>query len=127
MHRSAFNSARAPRPDGTYSSGVSAGPLVVVSAQPPLGVDGALVGGDAGAQACRCLENVAHQLRSQGLGLESVVELRVYAVDPSDLAAIGRAIGDAFAEPRPARTVVGVAWVPHGARLQIGALAVRYP
>jgi 2-iminobutanoate/2-iminopropanoate deaminase len=127
MHRNVFNSARAPRPDGSYSSGVSAGPLVVVSAQPPLNVDGSLVGGEAAAQARQCLENVAHQLRSQGLGLESVVELLVYAVDPDDLAAIDGAIGDAFAEPRPARTVVGVAWVPHGARLQVGALAVRYP
>jgi 2-iminobutanoate/2-iminopropanoate deaminase len=127
MSRHGFNSARAPRPDGPYSSGVSAGHLVVVSAQPPLTAEGALVDGAAAAQARCCLENLAHQLRSQGLGLESVVELLVYAADPDDLPAVDDAIAEVFAEPRPARTVVGVAWVPHGARMQIGALAVRYP
>jgi len=127
MDRRGFDSARAPRPDGPYSSGMSAGQLVVVSAQPPLSVDGTLVDGPAAAQARQCLENLAHQLRSQGLGVESVVELLVCAVDPGDLAAIDDALAATFPEPRPARTVVGVAWVPHGARLQIGALAVRYP
>jgi enamine deaminase RidA (YjgF/YER057c/UK114 family) len=35
-------------------------------------------------------------------------------------------IGECFDEPRPARTVVGVRWLPDGARLQIEAVAVRY-
>lgn len=126
MSRHGFHSARAPRPDGPYSSGVSAGHLVLVSAQLPLTAEGVVVEGSPAEQARRCLDNLAHQLRSQGLGLESVAELIVYAVHEDDLPAIDAAVAEYFDEPRPARTVVGVAWVPHGARLQVGALAIRY-
>jgi 2-iminobutanoate/2-iminopropanoate deaminase len=126
MSRHGFDSARAPRPDGSYSSGVSAGHLVLVSAQLPLTADGTLVDGSPAEQARRCLDNLAHQLRSQGLGLDSVAELVVYAVDEEDVTAIDAAVAEYFDEPRPARTVVGVAWVPRGARLQVGALAIRY-
>jgi len=126
MSRYGFDSARAPRPDGPYSSGVSAGHLVLVSAQLPLTVEGAVVDGSPAEQARRCLDNLAHQLRSLGLGLDSVAELVVYAVGEEDVAAIDDAVAEYFDEPRPARTVVGVAWVPHGARLQVGALAIRY-
>jgi enamine deaminase RidA (YjgF/YER057c/UK114 family) len=126
MSRHGFDSARAPRPEGPYSSGVSAGHLVLVSAQLPLTAAGRLVGGSPAEQTRRCLDNLAHQLRSQGLGLDSVAELVVYAVDEGDMPAIDAAVAEYFDEPRPARTVVGVAWVPHGARLQVGALALRY-
>ncbi|MBN2203836.1 MAG: RidA family protein [Thermoleophilia bacterium] len=105
---------------------MSAGHLVIISAQLPLTLEGAVVDGSPAAQARRCLDNVAHQLRSQGLGLDSVAELVVYAVDEQDVGAIDDAVAEYFDEPRPARTVVGVAWVPHGARLQVGALAIRY-
>jgi 2-iminobutanoate/2-iminopropanoate deaminase len=105
---------------------VSAGHLVFISAQLPLTAEGTLVEGSPAEQARRCLDNLAHQLRSQGLGLESLAELRVYAVHEDDLPAIDAAVAEYFDEPRPARTVVGVAWVPHGARLQVGALAIRY-
>ncbi len=126
MSRHGFDSARAPRPAGPYSSGVSAGHLVIISAQLPLAADGALVDGSPAEQVRRCLDNLAHQLRSQGLGLDSIAELVVYAVDEEDVTAIDATVAEYFGEPRPARTVVGVAWVPHGARLQVGALAIRY-
>jgi 2-iminobutanoate/2-iminopropanoate deaminase len=122
-----FDSALAPRPDRRFSSGVSAGHLVLISAQPPLTTEGALVEVSAADQARRCLDNLAHQLRSQGLGLDSVAEIVVYAVHEEDGAAIDDAFAEYFAAPRPVRTIVGVAWVPHGARLQVSALAVRYP
>jgi 2-iminobutanoate/2-iminopropanoate deaminase len=126
MTRRAFNSSMAPRPDGPWSSGVAAGHFLLVSAQLPLTAGGSLVEGDAGEQARRCLDNVAHQLRSQGLGLESVAELVVYLVEPGDAAAVDAVLAERFDGPAPARTLVGVAWVPHGARLQVAALAVRY-
>ena len=126
MTRRAYNSSIAPRPAGPYSSGVAAGHFLIVSAQLPLAPDGTVVAGDAAEQARRCLDNVAHQLRSQGFGLESVVELVVYAVHAEDETAIDAVLAERFGDPGPARTLVGVAWVPHGARLQVAALAVRY-
>ena len=57
---------------------------------------------------------------TRGLGLDSVAELVVYAVDEEDVTTIDTVVASR------ARTVVGVAWMPHGARLQVGAPAVRY-
>jgi 2-iminobutanoate/2-iminopropanoate deaminase len=126
MVRHAFRSMQEPPPLGPYSAAVSAGHLVFVSAQLPVDERGALVGGSAAEQARRALEALGHQLRSTGLSLDAVASVTVYLVDQADTAAVDDAFAAAFAEPRPARTLVGVAWLPGGARLQIEAVAVRY-
>lgn len=120
-----FSSALVPPPAGPSSAAVSAGRLVFVSAQLPFG-PGEDPGGDAAGQARRALERLAHQLRATGLGLDSVAELTVYLTDPGDLAAVDEVLGDHLREPFPARSVVGAAWLPGGALLQIAAVAVRY-
>jgi 2-iminobutanoate/2-iminopropanoate deaminase len=119
-------STQAPGPPRPFSAAVSAGHFVIVSAQLPVDMTGALVGGSAAEQARQALDNLAHQLRSTGLSLESVAEITVYLADPADLPAIDRACAELLSEPGPARTVVGVAWLPEGARLQLAAVAVRY-
>lgn len=108
-----------------FSAAVSTGQLVFVSAQPPT-AQGAHAGGSAAEQARRCLDNLRHQLRSVGLSADTVVSLTVYALDPQDAAAVDEVAAEYFTRPRPARTVVGVAWLPEGARLQIEAVASRY-
>jgi len=126
MARHAFRSMQEPPPSGAYSAAVSAGHLVFVSAQLPVDERGAIVGGSAAEQARRALDALGHQLRSTGLSLDSVATVTVYLVDARDTAAVDDAFFAFFEEPRPARTLVGVAWVPGGARLQIEAVAVRY-
>ena len=106
--------------------GSPSGHLVFVSAQLPLDARGVLVGGSAAEQARRALENLAHQLRSTGLSMDSVAQLTVYLVDPVDAAAVQSICAALFGEPGPAFTIAGVAWLPEGARLQIAAVAVRY-
>jgi len=124
--RNAFRSMQEPPPSGPYSAAVSAGHLVFVSAQLPLDERGAVVGGSAAEQARRALEALGHQLRSTGLSLDAVATVTVYLVDAADTAAVDDMLATFFAEPRPACTLVGVAWLPQGARLQIEAVAVRY-
>ncbi len=126
MSKHAIRSTQAPGPPRPFSAGVSSGHLVFVSAQLPLDSHGALVGGSAAEQARRALANLAHQLRSTGLSVDSVAELTVYLVDPADTVAVVEACAALFGEPGPACTVAGVAWLPKGARLQIAAMAVRY-
>jgi 2-iminobutanoate/2-iminopropanoate deaminase len=126
MARHAFRSMQEPPPRGPYSAAVSAGHLVFVSAQQPVDARGALVGGSAAELARRALEALGHQLRSTGLSPDAVATVTVYLVDHADTAAVDDAFVAFFAEPRPARTLVGVAWLPGGARLQIEAVAVRY-
>jgi 2-iminobutanoate/2-iminopropanoate deaminase len=126
MARNAFRSMLEPPPAGPYSAAVSAGHLVFVSAQLPLDERGAMVGGSAAGQARRALEALGRQLRATGLSPDTVVAVTVYLVDATDVAAVDDAFAAFFREPRPARTVAGVAWLPGGARLQIEAVAVRY-
>jgi enamine deaminase RidA (YjgF/YER057c/UK114 family) len=87
---------------------------------------GALVGGSAAELARRALDALGHQLRSTGLSLDAVASVTVYLVDQADTAAVDDAFAAAFSEPRPARTLVGVAWLPGGTLLQLDAVAVRY-
>jgi 2-iminobutanoate/2-iminopropanoate deaminase len=122
----AFRSMQEPPPPGPYSAAVSAGHLVFVSAQLPVDEHGAVVGDSAAEQARRALDALGHQLRSTGLSLNAVATVTVYLVDRADTAAIDDAFAACFSETRPARTLVGVAWLPKGARLQIEAVAVRY-
>jgi 2-iminobutanoate/2-iminopropanoate deaminase len=126
MGRHRIASSRAPGPAGAASAGISAGRFVFVSAQTPRDERGALVGGSAVDQAGRALDNLAHQLRSTGLSLDDVVSLEVHLVDPADDPAVDAAIEARFSPPFPSRSILGVAWLPGGARLQIAAIAQRY-
>jgi 2-iminobutanoate/2-iminopropanoate deaminase len=126
MARHAFRSMQEPRPSGPHSAAVSAGRLVFVSAQLPVDERGAIVGGSAAEQARRALDALGHQLRSTGLSLDAVAAVTLYLIDPADTAAVDDAFAASFTEPRPSRTLVGVAWLPGGALLQIEAVAVRY-
>jgi len=126
MTRHAFNSALAPPPSGPASAAVSAGRLVFVSAQLPVEGVGRTATGSAAGQARLVLDNLTHQLRATGLGLDTVAKLTIHLVDPADLTAVDDACVVYFSEPYPARTIVGAAWLPGGARLQIEAIAVRY-
>jgi len=126
MSRHAFRSMQEAPPPGPYSAAVSAGHLVFVSAQLPVDERGALVAGSAAEQARRALDALRHQLRSTGLSLDAVASVTVHLVDQADTGAVDDAFAAAFSEPRPARTLVGVAWLPGGARLQLDAVAVRY-
>ena len=121
-----FRSALAPPPDGPASAAVSAGRLVFVSAQLPGGGRDDEPGGSAAGQARRALDNLAHQLRATGLGLDTVAALTIHLVDPADLETVDAVCREYFADPYPARTVAGAAWLPGGARLQVTAVAVRY-
>jgi len=126
VSRHAFRSSRVAPPDGAFSSGVDYGSLIAVSAQLPADPSGSIVTGGAAEQARAALENLRHQLTSIGLSFDHVVSLRVYLVDAVDVNAVDDAIAAAFDEPYPARTMVGVAWAPGGARLQVEALAARH-
>jgi len=126
VSRHAFKSSRVAPPGGAFSAGVSYGNLIAVSAQLPVDAAGAIVAGGAPEQARAALENLRHHLTSIGLSLETVISLRVYLVDLGDMAVVDQAIAAAFEEPYPARTIVGVAWVAGGARLQVEALAARH-
>jgi 2-iminobutanoate/2-iminopropanoate deaminase len=109
---------------GPYSHGVASGGFVFLSGQTPLDpATGSLVEGGAGVQTRQCLANLGAVLAGAGLGFGDVVECNVFLVDMSDFAAMNAVYAEHFEEPYPARTTIGVAALPLGARVEIRLVA----
>ena len=90
-------------------------------------VDGAVVHpGDAGAQTRQALQNIGEALAGAGFSFGDVVRTRMFVTDISRWEEIGRAHGEAFADVRPATSMVQVAALIDPAMLvEIEADAVR--
>lgn len=111
---------------GPYSHAVWSDDLLYLSGQTPLDpATGRLLEGDVGAQTTQCLANLAAVLGAAGLDLDDVVKCNVYLVDMDDFAAMNAAYEAAWTPPYPARTTVGVAALPLGARVEIELVARR--
>ena len=96
-------------PQVGYSRAVRVGPHVFVSGTTATSADGALVGvGDPYAQARQALANIAAALARAGAGLGDVVRTRIFVRDIDSWEAIARAHAEAFADVRPACTMVEV-------------------
>lgn len=126
MQSRAIESTGAPRAVGPYSQGVVAGDLVFLSGQIPIDpATGRLVEGDVAAQARRVLENIVAVLGEEGLGLKDVVKSTVFLTDMGDFAAMNGVYAEFFGAWKPARSTIGVAALPLGARVEIEVVARR--
>lgn len=111
---------------GPYSHAVEANGFVHLSGQTPIDpATGRLAEGDVGAQTAQCLANLFAVLAAAGLGSDDVVSVAVYLTDMADFPAMNAVYATRFAEPPPARTTIGVASLPLGARIEIGLVAAR--
>jgi 2-iminobutanoate/2-iminopropanoate deaminase len=125
MPRKVYN-AGAAAAVGPYSHAVEANGLVHLSGQTPLDpASGKLVEGDVGVQTAQCLNNLFAVLAEAGLDSDDVVSCSVYLTDMNDFRAMNAVYQDLFSQPYPARTTIGVAALPLGARVEIGLIAAR--
>lgn len=109
---------------GPYSHAVDAGSLVYLSGQTPLDpVTGRLAEGGIGEQTDRCLSNLFAVLEAAGLTPDHVVKANVFLADMADFPAMNEAYARRFASPYPARSTIGVAALPLGARVEIELVA----
>ena len=79
----------------------------------------ALASDDVAAQTMQIFENARTVLKAAGKSLNDVVKANVYLADIADFAAMNAAYATFFAKPYPARTTIGVAALPLGARVEI--------
>ena len=92
-----------------YSRAVQVGDMIRVSGTTATDSSGDVVGtGDPYAQTVQAIANVQAALVEFGAGLEHTVRTRIYVVNIADWPDIGRAHAEAFAEIRPATTMVEV-------------------
>jgi 2-iminobutanoate/2-iminopropanoate deaminase len=109
---------------GPYSHACAGGGLVFLSGQTPLDpATGQLAEGGIEAQTRRCFQNLFEVLRASGLTPDDVVNVQVFLVDMADFEAMNGVYRTQFAEPFPARTTIGVAALPRGARIEIAMVA----
>jgi 2-iminobutanoate/2-iminopropanoate deaminase len=103
-----------------YTPAVRAGDWLVVSGQ--VGVrEGALVPGGFEAELRQTLANLQARLDEHGASLGQVTKTTVFLADLEDYAQMNEIYGEAFPEPRPARSAFAVARLPFDARVEIEA------
>ncbi|MDR6290574.1 MULTISPECIES: Rid family detoxifying hydrolase [Inquilinus] len=124
MARKTVTSAQA-RAIGPYSHGVvGRSDLLFLSGQTPIDpITGLLVEGDAAAQTEQCLANLSHVLDAADLTFDAVVKVNVFLTDMDDFAAMNAVYERHFRAPYPARSTIGVAALPLGARVEIEMIA----
>jgi len=124
MTRSVVSTQNAPAAIGTYSQAVRAGDTLYLSGQ--IGLDpatGQLVEG-IDKQIHRVFGNLKAVAEAAGASLADVAKLSVYLTDLANFARVNEAMEKYFAQPYPARAVVGVASLPRGALIEADAIIV---
>ncbi|TET95968.1 MAG: RidA family protein [Dehalococcoidia bacterium] len=109
-----------------FSRAVRVGDTVYVSGTVAWGDDGKLVGeGDVYAQARQTLRNIERALAEAGATMRDVVRTRIYLTDMGRWEEAARAHAEAFAEVKPAASMVEVSRLAEPAMLvEIEAVAV---
>ena len=109
---------------GPYSHAVRAGEFLYLSGQTPLDpATGKLLEGSVQDQARQCFHNLFKVLEAAGMAPGNVVKVNVFLTDMDDFAAMNEVYAKQFEKPYPARTTIGVASLPLGARIEIELVA----
>ena len=109
---------------GPYSPGVDSGEFIFLSGQTPLDPKtGLIVSGGIEAQTEQSFKNLFAVLEAAGLTSDDVLKVNVYLTDMTDFSAMNAVYARQFNPPYPARTTIGVASLPLGARIEIELIA----
>ena len=117
--------SKAPQAIGPYSQAIRISNLVFASGQAGLDPQtGELVGGGIEAETRQVLTNIKNVLEAADSSLDAVVKTTVFLIDMVEFPRMNAVYGEFFPKDPPARSTVGVAALPKGARVEIEAVAV---
>jgi len=116
-------SPKAPTPIGPYSQAVISSGIIYCSGQ--LGVDPERRSVSMGIveEARQCLRNLQAILESAGSSMSEVLKVTIYMTDLSSFKKMNEVYATFFPRDPPARTTVGVASLPMGAKIEIDLIA----
>lgn len=124
MTRRAISTAGAPAAVGPYSQGIVADSLLFTAGQAAFDpASGALVEGGIEPETERVMANLTAVLDAAGCGWDDVLKATIFLVDMADFAIVNAIYGRFVSDPPPARSTVGVAALPKGARVEIEVIA----
>ncbi len=107
-----------------YSSSLLAGDTLYISGQGSRDVDGNLPQTFV-AQVRQCLQNIRDILLAGEMDFANAVWMKVYLTDLSNYEVMDRIYWETIGKNPPARTVLGIADLPAGNKIEINCIAVR--
>ncbi len=111
---------------GHYSVAVESNNMLFVSGQVPVNqMTGEIITGDFKTQFMQVLNNLKNVLNAAGLGLENVVKVNVYIIDPDKWAEANEIYKEFFGDHKPARTIIPVLPLHNGYEVEVEAVAER--
>jgi 2-iminobutanoate/2-iminopropanoate deaminase len=117
--------AGAPRPLGHYSQAIVANGFVFVAGQVPVDMDtGQARVGTIEEQTELVLANTARILGAAGSSLAQVVQMTVFLARMEDWAAVNAVYSRVLGDHRPARAIVPVNPLHHGAGIELQCIAI---
>lgn len=126
MTREAISTTGAPAAIGPYSQAIAIDGFVFCAGQAALDpATGALVEGGIEPETERVMANVTAVLQAAGCSWSDVVKATIFLVDMTEFGAVNVIYGRFVDDPPPARSTVGVAALPKGARVEIEVVARR--
>jgi 2-iminobutanoate/2-iminopropanoate deaminase len=116
--------APGPFQGAPYNQAIRVGDLVFVAGQ--LGIElgtGELAGPTVQEQTEQIMQNMSAILEAAGSGLDRLVKTTVFLLDLADFAGMNDVYARHVGDAPPARSTVGIAALPNGARVEIEAVA----
>lgn len=122
-HRQVLTAEGAPAAVGPYSHAVVSNGFLFCSGQVPIDpATGKLAEGSVADQTRRSLDNLQLVCRAAGAELADAVRVGIYVTDMATFAEVNEAYAAYFEREPPARSTIGVAGLPLGARVEIDAV-----
>ncbi len=124
MTRQRISTNGAPAAIGPYSQAIVVDGFLFSAGQAAFDpATGAVVEGGIEPETERVMANLSAVLDAAGASWHDVVKTTIFLTDMSDFATVNTIYGRFVGDPPPARSTVGVAALPKGARVEIEVVA----